>query len=485
MNKVLALLLSALFILSFTACSSDTGDDTVDTTDADTTAVTTEDLGYDIPEVVDYEGYEYRIGINDNRNTDIRILFTESSNGDIINDAVFDRNRNISERYNINIIGIPDNDNAIHNKVANNVLAGDDIYDIVAVPARSHFMIAQQGLLLNVNTLDSLYLDAPWWDPAIIDGYSIDGKNYTVIGDISTSDDVMALTVLFNSKLYNDFGLEDPYSIVSDGRWTFDTFWEMAKTGSYDIDGDGEMTAYDRYGFITEADAWYYFSTGAGFDPIERSSSGGIVYAFDNEKAFNILNKTKQLYLNPRITLIAQNAEVKAPHSSVWQMVEAMFMQNQGLFKSGTFIDVINMRNMEIDYGVLPIPKYDEAQDNYRNLVSALVEAMTFPITISDIDRTMTITDALAYESMISISPLFYEVFLDEKLVRDESSKAMLDIVLDTKLYDLDYTAEISTLSQKMSSMVISHTDDFASTWASIKDSSNAKLEKFVEAFEG
>jgi len=483
-TKKLGFLLVSTMLLSAAACASDTGNDTADTTAADTTAVTTEDLGYTVPEVVNYEGYEYRIGINENRNTGVRILFTDTATGEIVNDAVYDRNEKVSELYNISIVGVPDTANAIQDRVKNTVLSGDDIYDTVAISARQHFVTARENYLLDVNSVGSLDLEAPWWDPAILEAFEVNGKNFALVGDITTVDDVFAFVTLFNTKLYEDLGFDDPYAIVSDGKWTFDTFWTMAKSGSYDLDGDGEMTQNDRWGFITEIDAWYYYAAGAGFEPISHNDSGKLVYTFDDEKTFNILDKTKQLYLDDQISMIAQNAKVTAPHSTIWQVVEAMFMQNQGLFKSGTFNDVTRYRDMEVDFGVLPVPKYDEAQENYRNLVTYHIDSFTFPITISDVDRTMRITDALGYESMISINPLFYEIFLDEKLVRDENSKAMIDIMLDNKVYDMEWTANISGLPTTMSQMAKSRSDSFSSTWASIKDSSNAKLEEFVEAFE-
>jgi len=485
-QRLTALILCSLMILSAAACAAgDTGTVDNETTEAQNTEATetTTAVEYDAPEVVDFEGYEYRIGINDNRNKDSTIIFSEEANGEAFNDAVFERNEKIGELYNIKITGVVAASNDTNAKIQTAVLAGDDLYDTAAVPMRQHFPLAQEGMFHELNSLDSIDFTNPWWDRSILEAFEINGQNYTVVGDYLTSDDVLILILLFNTKLYNDLGFEDPYEMVFSGSWVFDRFMEMAKQGSVDLDGDGDMDVNDRWGMLSEPSAYYYFSTGAGFMPIDRASDGSLSYNIDSEKNFNIFNKVKQFSQDRTVALLSSDVTDFSPYTTVWLLFDNMFVENQALFKSCCFNDIVNYRAMEADFGVLPVPKYDEAQEEYANLVTNHSDALVFPVTVSDIDRTMLITDAIGYESMLSLNECFYEVFLDEKLVRDKNSQEMIDIILDTKKFDLEWTANICGFVDTLLNLAQTREDSLASKWAGIRESAVVKLDDFVAKF--
>lgn len=487
MKKMLSLILAVLMLTSFAACAGESADNTAnDTTaqDTGTTAETTTAVQYEAPEVNDYEGYEYRIGINDSRNKNASIIIAEEANGEAFNDAVYERNEKISELYNIKIKGLVAESNSIVTKMQTAVLAGDDLYDVAAMGMRQHFPLAQEGMFHELNSLDCIDFSQPWWDESILEAFEVKGKNYTVVGDYLTSDDVFILILLFNSKLYTDLGFEDPYEMVFGGNWVFDRFMEMAMSGSVDLNGDGNMDKNDRWGLLSEASAYYYFSTGAGFMPLDRDSKGDLSYNIDSERNFNIFEKVKKFSHDRSICILASDITDFSPYSTVWLLCDNMFIENQALFKSCCFNDIVNYRTMEMDFGVLPVPKFDESQEEYANLVTNHSDALVFPVTVSDIERTMNITDAIGYESMLSLSPCFYEVFLDEKLVRDENSKAMIDIILDTKKFDLEWTANISGFVDVLIKLAQSRNDNLASEWAAISGSAASKLEAFIAKFE-
>ena len=162
-----------------------------------------------------------------------------------------------------------------------------------------------------------------------------------------------------------------------------------------------------------------------------------------------------------------------------------MFMDNHCLFYSGCFRELTHYRDMKVDFGILPMPKYDEAQESYHNLVTFHVDVGTLPITVTDPERSALILSAMSYESMLTLNPCFYDVFLDEKLARDEESKGMIDLILDTKVYDMDWTAQVSTLGKIMEKLSVERSDDFTSRWASARSTADANLEKFLTAFAG
>ncbi len=485
-KKTLALLLAAMtFALLLASCGeAETPAAPSGTVPSAAADVTETAAAYDAPETADFNGYDFRIAIKNARNTDHFVMIPSEQNGEVINDAVFLRNSRVSENYNIKISGVVDPDDTTADKVKTAVLAGDDYCDVALYGMRDHFTHAQEGYLLDVNTIDAFDFSQPWWDGKLLDSFRIYGQNYCFTGDLTTHDDLLILIMLYNTKLYEDYGFENSYDMVSGGTWTFDRFWGMAKTASVDLDGDGVMTFDDQWGFLTETAAWYYYSTGCGLMPLKPDSDGGYVFTLDDEKTYTIIEKTKAMVTNTDISYFANDGKVGIRSgTSVWDSVEGMFMDNLGLFKSGCFNDVTRYRDMSADFGILPMPKFDEAQESYYDLVTYHTDACVLPNTVTDPERSALILSALSYESMLTVNPCFYDIFLNEKLVRDEESKGMVDIILKTKVYDLNFTVQLSDLSKIMENISISRDDNFASQWASAKDSANAKLEQFLEYF--
>jgi len=160
-----------------------------------------------------------------------------------------------------------------------------------------------------------------------------------------------------------------------------------------------------------------------------------------------------------------------------------MFTNNQGLFYTGALSNIINMRAAEGDYGVLPIPKYEESQERYFNLTSWNTLSAQLPITVSDTTRAANILDAMGYRSSTMVNDVFYNVFLDEKAMRDEESKGMLDILFATKGYNLDYVASITGFTTILANIAKSGQNNFTSEYAKIENTVQVKVDEFLAAF--
>ena len=144
-NKIIVFKVN-LFLRFGAKRAGESADNTANETtaqDTGTAAETTTAVQYEAPEVTDYDGYEYRIGINANRNVNASIIIAEEANGEAFNDAVYERNEKIGELYNIKIKGLVADANDIHLKMQTAVLAGDDLYDVAAMGMRQHFPLAQ------------------------------------------------------------------------------------------------------------------------------------------------------------------------------------------------------------------------------------------------------------------------------------------------------------------------------------------------------
>ena len=278
-------------------------------------------------------------------------VWVEEMDGDVINDAIYERNLAVNEKFDCEIT-LKTGD--VVSITKQSVAAGDDSYKLVYPSIIDGASMAQQGLLLNYLDFEHVNIYEQWWDQGTA-SLEISGKVYFMNGDINILDNDVTYILLFNKKIIGDVGLREPYQLVRDGKWIIDTFTSMIKDVTTDLDGDGGFTDNDMYGYVT---------TGAGPNTIFYAS--GITYVgFDSEgmpvldvnisKITSLLEKVVDIFHNDNTTRVPSDVAVG----------KNMFMEDRALFYGEVLSYIINVRAMETAFGVLPLPKYNEQQDHY------------------------------------------------------------------------------------------------------------------------
>ena len=155
-----------------------------------------------------------------------------------MDDAIYERNTKIAERFNINY-EINLGADVMGTDATNTIMAGDDAYDILVCHARQTFDYAHKGLLLEWNTeLPYIDLDKPWWNQDARENLSICNKLYTCAGDICYLNLGAANAMFYNKQLMNELGIGNIYETVLNGDWTFDKFSAICDDGqSRDLNG--------------------------------------------------------------------------------------------------------------------------------------------------------------------------------------------------------------------------------------------------------
>jgi len=96
------------------------------------------------------------------------------------------------------------------------------------------------------------------------------------------------------------------------------------------------------------------------------------------------------------------------------------------------------LRSMESDFGIIPYPKWDEAQADYTPFTAGNYHpVLSVPQTNQDLENTSIILEAMAYEGRKTISPAFYESLLKTKTARDNESAEMIDYIFGNLSYDV------------------------------------------------
>ncbi len=233
-----------------TAAMTDAGTDTVSETQGET-AIPFNSL----PDGLDYRGQTVTV-LGWEHYEDIEFT-AEAEVGEIVSDAVFVRNRNVSECLNVTLEFSETNgrsgDATWMNQIRNSNKAGDYAYDIVAGHSQNIGTLAKGGELYNLLSCEYLDFTQPWWRTELTERAVIQNQLYFATGDISPSSIARTQGVFFNKIILNDFDLEDPYQLVVDGTWTTEKMMSMTKGIYQDLNSDGKKDeAGDRFGFAMD-----------------------------------------------------------------------------------------------------------------------------------------------------------------------------------------------------------------------------------------
>ena len=375
----------------------------------------------------DFGGYEFTI-LSPDEARYIRDIYADELKGDIISGAVYQRNRAVEEKYNVKITGIfHDSPEAWARR---SIVAGMDEFDLLALPMDMTAELAHQGLLLNFFEVPFIDFEKPWWPMwdrrTVNQQLSIMYRLYFAPNALLTSGKDATSVYVMNKNIIIDYGLENPYDLVMNGLWTADKMQEMARTVTVDINGDGIMSAVDRYGFLTSHNMLYASVNGSGGSAITKDEND-MPFAHISELTLNAFNKWQHIYNDRSSAWTGDSTEIFE-----------MFTSNCGLFMLMHIGEIPELRsNLQTDFGILPHPKLDTAQQNYYNPVDISGAVVSVPISHIDIGRTGIILEALSAESFYTLIPAYYDTLLMTAFHRDDESEVMLDIIFATQYFDL------------------------------------------------
>ncbi len=489
-NIALLLLTGTLFISSLYSCASaaDNGKDNT-TAAADVTTVPEEStrIPTGLPDS-DYEGYEYRILCNGpeyNVHWYAKDIDTEEENGDVINDAVYIRNRAVEELYNVKITGLPQKDPA--GIASKSITAADDMFDLVSGSLSANALaLAQRGMVVDLFEVNFIDLEKPWYDQLAIKELSIGGRLFAVISDLTIMDKDATWIIMFNKNMVQNFNLDDPYELVDSGSWTLEKMYSMMESASGDINGDGVYDDTDRYGLITQVNAnGIGFLNGAG-EYIAQKDADDLPYiSMYNERSVNVMDIILKIQADPIFTIRAEDWFKKYPNDTVWNGMQlVVFNTDRGLFYYAGMNRVSLLRDMQTDFGILPTPKYETTQEAYHVMVEAwCTNSSAIPITATDLERTAVILESLTAESYYTLRPAYYDVALKTKYARDEESGRMLDIIFSSRCYDIGYVYGWGALNTLPNTLYSSKSTDFSSQFAKAEKNALKALDKTVEQY--
>ena len=435
-KKLLSLILAGLMLAgSMLSCSDSESGKKTETQPTQGGSQAAEETEYtyldEIPDTAKFGGQKIRyVAARDTSSIYVDLEDEEGQITDIVQEAVWRRNNIVQERLDVEIEFIEELHRDSFNKtVMNSINASSDDYDVFVGHQRFQVELASQGVMKNLSSMENLDFEKPYWAGDYIENLSYKGISYWITGDMLNGFIGDAWVMFVNSTVWNmNHSDKDIYSIVNDGQWTVDKLNELTQEVYVDNNGNGKAEAEDRFGLFLEPSiraTAMMLSSDVFFS--DKDAEGVPYLIIQNEHTFNAFEKMHALMYNNPNVLNKEDDNIDDV---------SMFVSDNLLF----FIDTLNtlqsddLRDMESDYKVIPLPKYDEEQENYITTHYDGIPVIGIPITVSfdnldAITATLEVTSSVAHE--ISL-PAYYDGAMKNKYSRDPEQAAMVDLIHDT-----------------------------------------------------
>ena len=445
MKKLLCVLLAALMLVG-TLASCGTSNENTDTTAAgDVTTNLEEETRetLDIPSTR-YDGTEICFLTRDESEWSTLEIFAESqtSESDNISNAVFERNDRILQNYGVTITELKKKTTEHHGSLSNEVSAPTGDFHAVITNTSGSASFASNGFLWNLNSEEIEYLDftKPWWDNNMAEGMSIDDRLYFATGDLLTSDNDATFVIMFNKQLVKDYNIPDLYALVENGQWTMEELYKYEQLAVQDNNGDGKLD-YDTdiCGLAYTGDVPYCLVFGGGVTLCSKDEDDIPVYSLDVQRADDIADMGKLIF--SKDYTIDLNAVVNAGGITMYDAGVKTFGEGHALFMGEVMQCVTRMRGCDVDFGILPYPKFNVQQANYASMMHLTASCVSIPKRVSG--ETLAIVtsmiEAMAYHAVDTLTVQYYEINLKTKGAKDEQSGPMMDMILSNRICDLSY----------------------------------------------
>ncbi len=498
-TKLLALLLALLMVVGvFVACGggketekeTEKNDETQAPIGGETEGETqvTDDLGD-----VNFAGNDNPIITFFVRNGYEHEIYVEEIIDDSVNDATYWRNQAVQERLGIEIDHISQacswstatgHFSEWNQTLRNAIQTTSHDFDAAMIYTGVSSSLAIEGCFMDLTELDMLSLKKPWWNQNLMEHATIYNQLYFASGAIANTQLAQANMFFFNKDLYNEYfatsGRKDIYQVVRDGEWTLDYLYELVAEVWEDADSNGEKSSGDTVGFNGTAnagasgamDAWLY-ALGCDLTVIDESI-GEPVPAFYNDHTVQAFEKLVNFYTqNPGSFYTGSTGDTSFGNGNV-------------LFSLSRFEGGAGLRDVLFSYGVLPVPKFDTEQENYRSIPEVTSSMVTILSTVEDnrLDMVSATVELMAAEAYKQIRPVYIEVVLKSQQANSPDDAEMVQLILDTMVYSFGWIFSSTHMGDMGKAFrVVDGSRDITQYYESNKGNYEGMIETLIDGF--
>jgi ABC-type glycerol-3-phosphate transport system substrate-binding protein len=412
LSRGLLLLLVLAIALSACACS-DSGKKGSDTK--------VEPMEGEVP--VDLNGYEFQvIDFNDGR-------WKYSDSGTPFGDAWNQILDEVQGLYNCTITMESVSPDGCFTKVQPEIMSGEKCADLIVATEWEYGKLIAGNLMRDLNTLDVNW-DNKWWNQNVRQMSTNQGKTFATNGSF-IFDTAQTWLLYYNQDVWQELKLPDPYELVNSGKWTMDKYREYCKKAMRDDDGSGKVdSSSDRWGVIGAAGDYCraLFMALGGKYFTTNPENGHVELACNNTKTFDIV---EQMY-----GMVKQDQSFCTLSFTNEQEKITMFANNRALFYA-YMPGISGLKDMESDWGVMPLPKFNEEQEQYLSGVDHNAAVCGVPSSNDNIKEVSAILEALGRHG-VALENVYWPDYNETYWRHPEEDSAILsDHVVGHGQYDI------------------------------------------------
>ena len=427
-----------------------------------------------------YENYHFRV-LSAKTGLVSSKVDSDSITGSTVSDSIYQRNLNVQSRLGIIITETRDTPENVYKTAVTSVLAHEDTYSAVWNYASYMGAMAANGYLVSSDFLLEADYEKPWWNTDAMSQTAIAEKSFLLFGDIHLSYYDAHSMVGVNMELLEKIdGAADPYELVKSGKWTFEEMHRLMKMAEADVDGDSERDEYDRYGMAADSEAALPLILSMG-TTLSAKDEYDLPYitCYGDERFYDIYTAVAQKIFSDDHGVYNCDSHAESDYTPL-----TMFQQKKSLFVVTTVGDLDHLRNMESEFGVLPMPKYGREQSEYMSYISGSEAcALGIPVTGTHFLRTGVILENMAAESYRAggLREIYVDNVLNFRYVDNDKSRECLAIILDSGKFDLAEIYGWGGLSDTISDLAATGSEKYTSSIAAIKNKTESELIDFIE----
>ncbi len=476
MKRILCLLMVLFMLSALVACDGDTKDTETDDIGTVDTESDTEGLDPQL-EAEDFGGTFTMLGREADAYSFPYYELDGNDDDSVLDRGIFRRNMNIQMKYNIQLISKYAMRNKLLSLATTDSLAGVDYeYDAHLVSTAEAFQFAVNGLLYVLEDVPYIDLDKPYYDQTLKKDTSIGNKHYFSHGHFSISTYNATSALYLNKTLLKNYKLEDPYALVKSGDWTWEKMFTMCKAVT-EIAEDGQANAgQHQYGFALGVYAW---------QPMFFSSGRSLIAKDANDMPYLNMNNCMDLFQD--VTRVMNDPATtwfsSAYGISVQYNASETFLAGRALFSCDPLYYVPEfLLNSNIDYGILPFPKYTEDQQGYWSQTHAAHSTvLAVPKVTADIDKAGKILEDFAYQSSLHVYPVIMDTMIKYRNAQTANDFDMLEIIFNGVRCDLGLSLNNETkIDTDVRELIRQNSSAIASTLAGKMPTYQAVLDSVI-----
>ena len=434
--------------------------------------------------------YEESVPKRDYENAIFRVLCStemdpffddEKAYIDKVKEAVLRRNEMTCSLYNVDVRYTSMSGNyagadAFAAKIRAICNGGDDAYDLVLPQARFGVPLGLEGLYYDFSESESLQWEQPWYYQNINENCTVMEQTYYLASAYLIDKIFAAEVVLYNVDLGNRYGIsvDTLYDAVRNGTWTIGMLRDCAAEVPVSADSSEQAV----WGCVMGGHGVRALLVGCD-TPFVTKEDGRLKVTYYNDHlvaAYDLVN-----------AFVNQSPYVGCDDTDA---LLQCFINGSSLF-AVTYLGMMGEESnltSEVDFSILPIPKFSENQTAYITDVQRW-EMVSVPVT-AEAERACLVLDALSYYSYTELLPTYWSYVVGTKLTRDPRVKEIVETIRASITYDFCavYQVEMGEIYLGTDSLSNSirrgGTEGISSWWGRLGPSSDQWFDALCLKFE-